>query len=202
MSKQKGGKRSEADHYTIRAKKDGYPARSIFKLEELNQKFGIFRKNSRILDVGAAPGSWSLYCLRKTGPDSIVAAVDLKELTIKPDKRLFFWQGDFFDEKIQAEIGEKGPYDAVISDAAPSTTGNRTVDAGRSYSLAEGIIGMIPVFLSEGGNFTIKIFQGGDEKALAEMLSPDFETVKIFKPKACRKESFETYLTGLNYHKA
>ncbi|MDC7226450.1 MAG: RlmE family RNA methyltransferase [Spirochaetales bacterium] len=199
-SKRSGSKRSELDHYSLRAKKEGYPARSVYKLEELNSKFRIFNRNSRILDIGAAPGSWTLYCLRKTAKDSLVAGIDLKDLTIsKNDARLFFIKGDFFDEKNQSELLAKGPYDAVISDAAPATTGNRTVDAGRSFSLAAGIIGIAGLMLVPGGNLTIKIFQGGDEKELVGMLAEIFETAKIFKPKACRRESFETYIVGLNY---
>ncbi len=147
-----------------------------------------------------APGSWSLYCLRKTDGNSLVAGIDLKDLSIdKQDKRLFFVKGDFFDNDNQAKLLEKGPYNAVISDAAPSTTGNRTVDAGRSFTLAAGIIEIADKMLVRGGNLTIKIFQGGDEKELVGMLSAIFETARIFKPKACRKESFETYIVGLNY---
>ena len=200
MPKHKSGKRSEADHYTVRAKKEGYPARSIFKLEELDSKFGLLSKDARILDVGSAPGSWTLYCLRKTGKNSLVASVDLKELTIdRSDSRLFFIRGDFFDSEVKDSLSKKGPFDAIISDAAPSTTGNRTVDAGRSFSLAAGIIESAGELLKKGGNLAIKIFQGGDEKELVSMLADNFETVKIFKPKACRKESFETYLIGLNF---
>ena len=200
MSRQRSSKRSELDHYSLRAKKEGYPARSVYKLEELNSKFRIFNNSSKILDIGAAPGSWSLYCLRKTGKNSLVAAIDLKDLSIsRDDPRLFFIRGDFFDEKNQSKLLARGPYDAVISDAAPATTGNRTVDAGRSFSLAAGIIGIADKMLVKGGNLTIKIFQGGDEKELTGMLAEIFETAKIFKPKACRRESFETYITGLNY---
>ena len=199
MSKRRSSKRSELDHYSLQAKKEGYPARSVYKLEELNRKFQIFSRSSSILDIGAAPGSWSLYCLRKTEKSSLVSAVDLKDLTIQNDKRLFFIKGDFFDEKIQSELLERGPYDAVISDAAPSTTGNRTVDAGRSFTLAEGIIGIAGKMLKPGGNLTIKIFQGGDEKQLTQMLLEIFGKAHIFKPKACRRESFETYIIGLNF---
>ena len=200
MSKRKSGKRSTPDHYTQRAKKEGYPARSVYKLEELNSKFGLFKKDAKILDIGAAPGSWTMYCLRNLGKNGLVAGIDLKDLTIdKSDPRLFFIQGDFFDEANLEKLLEKGPYSAVISDAAPATTGNRTVDAGRSFSLAAGIIDLAGKLLAPGGNLAIKIFQGGDEKELSEMLSGRFESTKIFKPKACRKESFETYIAGLGF---
>ena len=202
MPKQRSGKRSTPDHYTQRAKKEGYPARSVYKLEELNSKFGIFGRDSRVLDIGAAPGSWSLYCLRKLSKKGTLAGIDLKDLTIdKNDPRLFFIQGDFFAEENLEKLLEKGPYDAVISDAAPATTGNRTVDAGRSFSLAAGIIDLAGKLLDEGGNLTIKIFQGGDEKELVGMLAGKFASAKVFKPKACRKESFETYIVGLGFKK-
>lgn len=203
MPKQGSSKRSVLDHYSLRAKKEGYPARSVYKLEELNNKFKIFSRCSRILDIGAAPGSWSMYCLRNTDGKSLVAAIDLNDLSInKQDKRLFFVQGDFFNEENQSKLLDKGPYDAVISDAAPATTGNRTVDTGRSFSLAAGIIDIADKMLTKRGNLTIKIFQGGDEKELVGMLSDIFETARVFKPKACRKESFETYIVGLNYNGA
>jgi 23S rRNA (uridine2552-2'-O)-methyltransferase len=200
MPKQSSGKRSTPDHFTLRAKKEGYPARSVYKLEELNIKFRLFGNDSKILDIGAAPGSWSMYCLRKLGKNGFLAAIDLQDLTIKKDdKRLFFIKGDFFDKKNLTALLEKGPYKAVISDAAPSTTGNRTVDTGRSFSLAAGIIEIADKMLAPGGNLAIKIFQGGDEKELVGMLANSFKTAKVFKPKACRKESFETYIVGLDF---
>ena len=117
-----------------------------------------------------------------------MAAIDLKELGISVrDERLFFIQGDFFDAENQLKLMDKGPYDAVISDAAPSTTGNRTVDAGRSFSLASGIISIADKMLKKGGNLAIKIFQGGDEKELVGMLSETFEKAKVFKPRPAGK---------------
>ncbi|MBI9107741.1 MAG: RlmE family RNA methyltransferase [Spirochaetales bacterium] len=200
MSKQSSGKRSTPDHYTLRAKKEGYPARSVYKLEELNNKFNLFGHDDRILDIGAAPGSWSMYCLRKIGKNGFVAAIDLNDLTIDmSDKRLFFIRGDFFEEKNLSALLDKGLFNTVISDAAPSTTGNRTVDAGRSFTLAAGIIDISGRMLASGGNLAIKIFQGGDEKELVGMLLNHFKTAKILKPKACRKESFETYIVGLDF---
>ena len=200
MSRRSSGKRSESDHYSIRAKKEGYPARSVYKLEEIDKKFSLISPGSRILDIGSAPGSWTMYCLKKAGKNGLVASVDLKDVEIdKTDDRLVFVQGDFFDEAVQNSLLEKGPFDNVISDAAPSTTGNRTVDAGRSFTLAAGIIGIAEKMLKPGGNLVIKIFQGGDEKELVEMLAGKFATAKIFKPKACRSESFETYIAGLKF---
>ncbi|MBI9097170.1 MAG: RlmE family RNA methyltransferase, partial [Spirochaetaceae bacterium] len=94
---------------------------------------------------------------------------------------------------------EKGPYDTILSDAAPATTGNRTIDTGRSYSLVERVIGLADPLLKKGGSMVLKIFQGGDEKELLDYMKTIFETVKIFKPKAVRKESFETYFIGISY---
>jgi 23S rRNA (uridine2552-2'-O)-methyltransferase len=154
-------------------------------LEEIDRKFRLIAPGSRILDIGSAPGSWTMYCLKKAGKKGLVASVDLKELTIdKSDNRLVFIKGDFFDKAVQDSLLSEGPFDTVVSDAAPSTTGNRTVDTGRSFTLAAEIIEIAEKMLKPGGNLIIKIFQGGDEKELVEMLSKKFETAKIFKPKA------------------
>ena len=126
--------RAVLDHYSLQAQKEGYPARSVYKLQEIQDRFQVFPREGRILDVGAAPGSWSLYVLRNTGPGAVLAAVDLKPLAAAgEDPRFHFIQGDFFaPENLEAFLGW-GPYDTILSDAAPATTGNRTVDTSRSW---------------------------------------------------------------------
>ena len=183
------------DHYTKKAKAMGYPARSVFKLEEINNKFKIF-SGGPVLDIGAAPGSWSLYCLKnKKGP---VVGVDLQEMNIR-DPGFTFFKGDICTGDIRSKIASMGPYPTVISDAAPSTTGNRLVDSARSYSLVESIISLAFEVLRPGGSFVCKIFQGGDEKELLDLLSRRFRIVKTFKPKASRNESFEVFFIASDY---
>jgi len=184
------------DYYAIKAKKEGYPARSVYKLMEIQQKFKIIDKSSGILDIGAAPGSWSLYILKELKSGFLVS-VDIvpMEINYKGDNFTFL-QGDAFSEETLTIIKEKGPYKTILSDAAPSTTGNRTVDTERSLQLVESVIALAEKTLSPGGSLVVKIFQGGGEKKVMEQMKKMFKAVKIFKPDAVRKISFETYLIG------
>ena len=194
-------KRGKApDHYAERAKKEGYPARSVYKLEEIHQKQPVIEKGSRVLDVGAAPGSWSLWLSRQVGDRGAVVAVDLNPLSLSArPENITERTGDIYEEQIQRRISDAGPYDAVVSDAAPNTSGNRTLDTARSAGLVEFLIYMLPAWLAPGGTFVAKIFQGGEEQQLLAALRGEFSSAKMFKPKACRKESFETYLVGAGY---
>jgi len=203
------------DFWQQKARKEGYPARSVYKLKEIDEKYALFKPlhgkqggaslaSVRILDLGAAPGSWSLYVLRKMGARCFLAAADLSPLSREFDKGLFdsgnffFIQGDITAEQVREALLEKGPYSTIISDAAPGTTGNHTVDAARSLGLAEEVINYAEKALAAGGNLAVKVFQGGDSADLLKRMKPLFETAKSFKPQACRGESVETYYIGLN----
>lgn len=183
------------DYYAQRARKEGYPARSVYKLMEIDEKFHVLPKGGTVLDVGAAPGSWSLFAARRVGGRGRVLGVDLKPVQLPNiPANLSFLTGDVFST---VGLAEAGPFDAVISDAAPATTGNRLVDAGRSYSLNEGIIDLAAELLKDGGNLVVKVFQGGDEGNLLTTIRERFAKAKAFKPKASRDESFEIFLVGL-----
>ena len=196
--------RATLDHYSLKAQKEGYPARSVYKLEEIQEKYAVLPRGGRILDIGASPGSWSLFILRNFLGSGFLAAVDLKPLGMQetPDpERFFFVQGDFFDPAVLGELKSRGPFDAVVSDAAPDTTGNRTVDTGRSASLVEGILALARELLVPGGTLTVKVFQGGEEQKLLARFRESFDAARMFKPRACRKDSFETYLIGTGFRK-
>ena len=192
--------REKADFYAKKAKQEGYPARSVYKLEEIQQRFNILRPGDSVLDIGAAPGSWTLYTHRKLlkGTGHIVA-VDLKPLALNPiPGTVSFFQGDAFSEEIQKSLSASGPYDCIISDAAPATTGNRSVDTLRSQNLAESVVSLAAEHLKEHGNLVIKIFQGGGELEVIRQMRVLFSKVKPLKPKACRNDSFEVFLIGLD----
>ncbi len=192
--------RDKPDHYTRQAKKEGYPARSVYKLQELDQRFGLIPREGSVLDIGASPGSWTLYAGRKSQGRLKLVAVDLKPLDARlADKTRLSLTGDVFSEEIREQLIEYAPYSLVMSDAAPATSGNRTVDCGRSFSLVEGIIEILPELLAPGGSFTAKIFQGGMERRLLERMQTMFTTARMNKPKACRRESFETFLVGTGF---
>ncbi len=189
------------DYYWQKSKDEGYPARSVFKLQEIQQKYRVVRPGTRVLDLGASPGSWSLWLLDTLAGAGSVMGVDLNE----PDAKLLarknyrFLQGDFTTEPVSGSIISAGPFDLVVSDAAPSTTGNRTRDTARSAEIARTVLAFCARSLTPGGNCVLKIFQGGEEREVLESMRRLFGTARAFKPKASRSESMETYFIGLGF---
>lgn len=190
---------AKPDFWSQKAFKEGYPARSVYKLQEIDQKFGMLKKNYTVLDLGSAPGSWTTWLLRNLDGTGKVVSVDLNPLSksVKGENLVFF-QGDLLDEEIRNSITAEGPYDLVVCDAAPLTTGNRTVDTARSHALVQMAIWYAEKMLKTGGNFCVKIFQNGDQQKDLQKMRGIFAAAKGFKPEACRTTSFETYLIGLN----
>ena len=195
------------DYWQLKARKEGYPARSVYKLKEIDEKIGLLKpvKASvplHVLDLGAAPGSWSLYVLRKM-PNVMLVSADISPLSRQYDKGLFdsdgfhFIQGDITDNTIRDSIIAYSEYDLIISDAAPPTTGNRFIDTSRSLELAETVLSYAESALAVGGNLVIKVFQGGDTPDLLKRMRVLFKTAKSYKPESCRSESFEAYYLGL-----
>ena len=187
------------DFWSRKAFAEGYPARSVYKLKEIDEKFGFIKKNYTVLDLGAAPGSWTVFLLRSMNGSGKVVSCDLNPLAkdVKSDN-LKFIQGDLNLPEIREKIKACGPYDLVVCDAAPLKTGNRMVDTVRSEGLVEMAIWYAQTMLKKGGNFAVKIFQNGDQQSLLKKMREIFTTARGFKPEACRSESFETYLIGLN----
>lgn len=189
------------DYYWKKSKDQGYPARSVFKLQEIQEKYRPIAPGSRVLDLGAAPGSWSLWLLDLLAGNGTVTGVDLND----PDQKLqsrrnyHFLRADFSSEETGRWIREHGPYDAVVSDAAPSTTGNRTLDTARSADIARVVLDICEQVLVARGSCVLKIFQGGEERELLARMRTRFESARAFKPKASRSESMETYFIGLGF---
>ena len=187
------------DFWSQKAFSEGYPARSVYKLKEIDEKFGMLKKNYTVLDLGSAPGSWTTFLLRQMEGTGKVVSCDLNPLakSVKGDN-LVFIQGDLNAPEIRSQIKENGPYDLVVCDAAPKTTGNRTVDTARSEQLVEMAVWYAQTMLKAGGKFAVKIFQNGDQQRILKSMREIFTSAKGFKPEACRSESFETYLIGIN----
>ena len=208
---------SKLDHWSLKAQKEGYPARSVYKLKEMDEKFSLIPAGRngpaafRVLDMGAAPGSWSLYILRKLsgrtktqeGGGPSLVAIDLSPLSRAYDQGLFekpdfvFIQGDFTLSEIREAVLSRGPYNLLVSDAAPATSGNRSLDTLRSLELVETALDYAGAALAAGGSLVVKVFQGGDTGNLLKTMRGLFKTAKSFKPQACRPGSFETYYLGL-----
>lgn len=188
-----------ADHYTRKAHEAGYAARSVYKLEEMQARFAVLRRGGRVLDLGASPGSWTQFALSRWG--SVVTAVDLQDLDAAVARqggpRLTFFKMDLFDPGLLAVLQARGPFDTVLCDAAPSTSGARIADVARSAALTERAIELAGMLLAEGGNLAVKILQGGEERRLLDLMRESFQKARAFKPPASRKASTETYLIGL-----
>ncbi len=192
----------KSDFWTKKAFSEGYPARSVYKLKEMNEKFSLFTKHSKVLDLGAAPGSWTVFVLRELKNTGKVVAVDLQDLSKNISaKNLAFFKGSLYNEDVIKSVKDLGPYNTVLCDAAPATTGNKLIDTARSAELVEMAISYAQDMLLPGGNCAIKVFQGGDHQLLLKKMKDLFETARAFKPVACRTESFETFFVGLNREK-
>jgi 23S rRNA (uridine2552-2'-O)-methyltransferase len=201
MKRRPSGHKYQPDFYAQKARKEKFPARSVYKLKEIQQKHRLIRKGDRILDLGCAPGSWLQYAAELTGPRGVVVGVDLKPVAIPVPSHARAIEADVsqlaeMDRGTMVDIiGED--YHLVMSDMAPSTTGHKRVDAVRSHQLCEAALGIARYVLVEGGVFICKIFQGPDFTGFVNAVRADFSTVKIFKPQSCRKESREIYIIGI-----
>ena len=194
----KTSKNKWRDHYSRRAQKEKYAARSVYKLEEIQKKHRLIRKGGHVLDLGCAPGSWLQYAAEQTGPKGKVVGVDLKPVTIKLPDHVQVVTGDI-DEifRDDAQVIGSG-FSAVLSDMAPATTGNKHADAVRSFVLCEIALEVATKVLRPGGHFVVKIFQGEDFKAFCDNVRKRFDKMHIFKPQSSRKGSKEIFIIGLN----
>jgi 23S rRNA (uridine2552-2'-O)-methyltransferase len=189
------------DHYFKRAKQENYPARSIYKLQEMDASFKLFKPGQKVLDLGATPGSWTLYAAKKVGPTGRVVGVDINPTdTAFPDNVTFLVNdaldpGPEFRELLEA----MKPFDLVVSDMAPRTTGSRITDQARSLELVEQALALAGTCLIKGGHFIAKVFMGPDVKPFMDSMRGAFEKVKTAKPKSSRSESFELFIVGLGF---
>ena len=189
------------DFYFLKAKQENYPARSIYKLQEINRRFQIIKSGARVLDLGAAPGSWSLGAAEMAGPSGSVLAADMQETSTQFPPNVTFMREDVFNrsEAFEAEIQNRAPFHAVISDMAPLTTGHRSTDQARSAALYEEAFALASSCLAYGGNFVVKAFMGPDTKKLADSMRRCFTKAQAFKPKSSRSESMEIFYIGIGF---
>ena len=196
MKRPKAKHKSWQDHYTRQAKKERFPARSVYKLEEIQKKHRLLKKGDRVLDLGCSPGSWLLYAAKLVGPQGRVVGIDLKPVTVQLPPQVQIITTDVLALDV-AVLGNG--FDAVLSDMAPATTGHKAVDAARSYNLCETALGIAREILLPGGSFVCKIFQGPDFTAFLDAVRTEFTQRKVFKPQSSRKASREVYVIGLGF---
>lgn len=189
------------DHYFHKAKKDNFLARSVYKLEEIDERFKIIKKGDQIIDLGYHPGSWIQYTAEKLGKDGLVIGADIKEINNKllnlSNVRLF--QKDVFTIETMAELGVSDQFDVVLSDMAPNTTGIQSVDQIRSLNLVEMVFSLLPRFLKPGGNLVIKVFESNDAQVFLKSQKKHFEEFNYLRPKSVRSVSKEFFVIGKNF---
>lgn len=198
--------RQANDPYVARAHRDGYRARAAYKLIEMDEKFHFLRNGQVVVDLGAAPGSWSQYIAR-TYPKSRIFAMDLLE--ISPIVGVETYQGDFtsdealrwLEEKLNLTAGEygQGTADVVVSDMAPNTVGHKKTDHIRQMVLLEYALDFALRALKVGGTFVVKSFTGGSTGELVKQIKENFDTVHHIKPPSSRKDSVEMFIVALGY---
>ncbi len=184
-----------ADHFTKSARAGGFPARSVFKLEEIDRKMRLLRPGQRVLDLGAAPGSWSLYASTRIGPTGALFAVDLSPLAQALPKNCTFIQGDALALSFDV-LAAAGPFDVVLSDMAPATSGTPSADQARSFRLFSFAVDVAERLGKPRSSFVGKIFMGPEFEAARARLRALYAKVDVERPPAVRKQSFECFLVG------
>jgi 23S rRNA (uridine2552-2'-O)-methyltransferase len=210
MARSKSSKRWLKEHfddeYVLRAQKDGYRSRAIYKLIEIQQKDKILKPGMTVIDLGAAPGGWSEYAVKKLGKDGRMIALDI--LPMDPIPGVEIIQGDFREDEVLEQLlavlnrgdDESAGADLVISDMAPNISGMGVVDIPRSYYLNELALDLARTVLKPGGGLLVKLFQGEGFDAYQKELKQSFSRVVMRKPKASRARSREIYALATGFH--
>ena len=184
------------DSYFRKAKRNNYPARSVYKLEEIDRRYHLVKKGIRVVDIGCVPGSWSKYLLERIG-NGTVAGIDIAGRPAIQDRRFTYMQADILsaDDRLLAE--HIGIVDLVLSDACPNTSGNRFMDGQASLEIVKRVFYIASSILKPGGSIVAKVLTGEDTGAFIREIQSGFETVRQSKPKASRKESREMFIIAL-----
>lgn len=184
------------DARTRQAKAQGYPARSVFKLEEIDRRTRLLRAGQRVLDLGAAPGSWSMYAAQRIGPSGKLLAIDLSPIQVPLGPSATAVQGDALSLSNE-DLALFAPYDVVLSDMAPATSGSKIADQARSFELFMRAAAVARELLAPGGAFVGKLFMSEDFPQAKAALQEAFAEVRVIRPEGTRSQSSEVFLVGL-----
>jgi len=185
------------DHYSRKAKKEKFPARSVYKLQEIQRRYNLIKKEDNVLGLGFFPGSWLLLAANLTGTKGRVVGIDLQPVTTKLPAHVRVYTADILTLNNDIFRSEGQDFNVVISDMAPATSGNKHVDSARSFNLCQAALSTVQDVLIFGGSFVCKVFQGEDFKAFSDSVKGSFNKTSIFKPQSSRKASREIYIIGL-----
>jgi 23S rRNA (uridine2552-2'-O)-methyltransferase len=189
------------DFFFKKAKQENYAARSVFKLREFDERFRIFKPDYKVLDLGAAPGSWSQYASEKVGLSGRVLGIDLQPIRLTLPNAAFIAE-DMRNVDLAATMVAHGitpPFNVVLSDMAPKTTGIRITDQARSIELCDLALTTAERFLRPRGTFVCKLFHGDEFEGFRDKLRARFGRVEVVRPKSTRKESKEIFFIAMQY---
>lgn len=189
------------DYYFKKAKQENYVARSVYKLEEIDKRHRLFKTGQTVIDLGAAPGSWSQYVHKKIGNSGKILGIDLQPVSLTLPNAIFI-QADIEQTDYEVLFKDNGilsPIDVVISDMAPKTTGIKSADQARSLALCEMALAVAIKTLKLNGNFVCKFFHSGDFDIFRKQMRTYFAKVDAIKPKGTRQESKEIFLIGIGF---
>ena len=189
------------DHYFNKAKNENFLARSVYKLEEIDEKYKILKPGMQVVDFGYHPGSWIQYTSKIIGDEGLVVGIDIRPLnkSLSTLKNVRVYEKDIFDIHDLTQLGVEGQFDAVLSDMAPNTTGIKSLDQDRSLNLVESVFGLLPKFLRPGGNFVIKVFDSQHAQNFLKDQKNLFKEFHYLKPKSTRSISKEFFVIGKNF---
>jgi 23S rRNA (uridine2552-2'-O)-methyltransferase len=191
------------DYFFKKAKAENYVARSVFKIQEIDEKFKLFRPGYKVLDLGAAPGSWSQYVSQKVGKTGRVMGIDIQPIKLTMPNAIFI-TADMRDldlEKTMADAGIAPPFDVVLSDMAPKTTGIRVTDQTRSIELCELALAQADRFLKPRGSFVAKLFHSAEFEGYRKLLRSKFGKVDALVPESTRQGSKEIFFIATHFNK-
>jgi 23S rRNA (uridine2552-2'-O)-methyltransferase len=193
-----GGKNPYAkpDAKTKAAKAQGFPARSVFKLEEIDRRVRLLKGGQKVLDLGAAPGSWSLYASKKVGPSGKVLAIDLQAISQAFPPNVKVLQGDALTLE-NASLSELAPYDVVLSDMAPNTSGSKIRDQAYSFELCMRALNVAYALGKPGSHFVAKIFMSDDFTEARRVTGERYEKCQVIRPEGTRAQSSEVFIVGM-----
>ncbi len=197
--------RKVKDFYYKKAKKEKYPARSVYKLEEALNKHKFIRRGDSVLDLGCCPGSWSLYASEVVTSKGIVVGVDLQEVEASPrpgGSDIIWIRQSIMEPELITELRKIRPaFKVLIADLAPRTTGNRWTDHQQSMTLVRQTLALASELLLPNGNYYCKAFQGEDYPDFVKEVGEQFQKVKTVKPQSSRVESREVFVLGMGYQR-
>jgi 23S rRNA (uridine2552-2'-O)-methyltransferase len=182
---------NKKDHFHRKAKEEGYLARSAYKLQEIQKKFRLLHGKSKVIDLGCAPGAWVQVALEVIGPDGLIVGVDLEKVELKHPQFRFI-HGDAF--RLKPEDLPEGPFDCVLSDMAPKTSGIKIRDQALSAELCLHALEVAKLHLKPKGALVVKLFEGEDSQKVRDEIQKHFTQLKLFRPDSTRQASMEIYL--------